>query len=302
MENESIVEVINLLPASIKSHIDKSFIEDFNITEIRIRKNKPIVLISPTKKYFIRENSIIKSCNDAVFVTSDEVMNIFDKLCHYSVYSYKENINSGFITMNGCRVGVVGSAVCKDGEIHSVKNISSLNFRFARQIDSCSLELLEKVYDTPFPSLLIIGSPCSGKTTLLRDMCRTVSSGYKGEYIKCCVIDERDEIADSNNFDVGINTDVLSAYPKKEGIIIALRALSPEVIFIDELGTVDEARNICEGLNSGVSFVCTLHAGSFEQALKREQFKLLFESGYFKYAVLLGTGENLGKAVDIKRL
>lgn len=306
MEKDRLKKIISVLPHRIKNTVYEACVSDKNICEVRLRINQPALLVAPTKKYFIGENSIITSCNNAVFITKQEIEECFNKLCHYSVYSYKDCINSGFITLDGCRVGICGNAVIKDGEIYSVNNISSLNFRLAKQVKTSAAQLLQTIYTDLFESVIIIGSPSSGKTTLLREICRLISSGYNNDYLKCAVIDEREEIAavsdGVNGFDVGINTDVLSAYPKKEGIIIALRTLSPEVIFLDEIGSVKEARCITEGLNSGVKFVCTLHANNFEEAQKREQCRLLFESGFFKWAVCLGKGENLGKIKEIKKL
>ena len=306
METDRLKNLISVLPERIKKSVFDACISNDNICELRLRVNQPAILVSPTKKYFIGENSINFSHNNALSITKQEIDECFNRLCHYSVYSYKDNINAGFITLDGCRVGVCGNAVVKDGNIYSVKNISSLNFRFAKQVKTAANELLRTIYANEFGSLIIIGSPSSGKTTLLREICRLISSGYNNNFLKCAVIDEREEIAAANeggnSFDVGINTDVLSAYPKKDGIIIALRTLSPEVIFLDEIGSVEEARFVTEGLNSGVKFVCTIHADSFEEAEKREQCQKLLESGFFKWTVTLENGENLGKIKEIKRL
>lgn len=306
METDRLNNLISVLPDRIKNTVLNVCISNDDICELRLRINQPPILITPTKKYFIGKDSISLSFNDAIYITKQEIDDCFNKLCHYSVYSYKENINSGFITLDGCRVGVCGNAVVKDKEIYSVKNISSLNFRFAKQVKTCVNELLRAVYSKNFESLIIIGSPSSGKTTLLREICRLISSGYNSAFLKCAVIDEREEIAAAqsgvNSFDVGINTDVLSGYPKKDGIIIALRTLSPDVIFLDEIGSVEEAEYVKEGLNSGVRFVCTVHADSFEEAVKREQCKRLLESGFFKWAIILGGNENPGKIKEIKRL
>ncbi len=306
METHRLKNVISVLPERIKTVVYDACISNKDICELRLRNNQPPILITPTKKYFIGKDSIHNSLDEAIFITKEELEECFNKLCHYSVYSYKESINSGFITLDGCRVGVCGNAVVKEKQIYSVKNISSLNFRFAKQVDTSAEEVLKTVYSNFFDSLIIIGSPSSGKTTLLRDICRLISSGYNNNYLKCAVIDEREEIAAAkdgvNSFDVGINTDVLSAYPKKDGVIIALRTMSPEVIFLDEIGSVDEAHSVCEGLNSGVKFVCTVHADSFEEAAKREQCRKLLESGFFGWAVCLGNNAELGKIKEIKSL
>lgn len=306
MDEDRLKKIIKVLPDRIKNTVFGVCMSNKDIYELRLRINQVPILISPFESYFVGKDSISLNYNNEIFITKEEIEECFNKLCHYSVYSYKESINSGFITLDGCRVGVCGNAVVKDKSIYSVKNISSLNFRFAKQIKTCAEEVLNSTYSNEFDSLIIIGSPSSGKTTLLRELCRIISSGYKNKYLKCAIIDERNEIAAShlgiNSFNVGINTDVLSAYPKKEGIIIALRTLSPEVIFIDEIGNAQEANYVNEGLNSGVRFVCSVHAENFEQAAKRAQCRILMQSGFFKWAVCLDKGENLGKIKEIRRI
>ena len=116
------------------------------------------------------------------------------------------------------------------------------------------------------------------------------------------MVDERGEIAAMHRgvacFDVGVNTDVLSYFPKAEGILSAVRTLSPEWIIADEIGSVDECRSILQGLNSGVKFLVSLHAADIAQARKKEQFQLLTDSGNFGAALCLGSGDKLGKVTD----
>lgn len=46
---------------------------------------------------------------------------------------------------SGHRVGICGTAVSIHGEINSVRDISSLNIRIAREIPNASEELLRRV-------------------------------------------------------------------------------------------------------------------------------------------------------------
>ena len=55
---------------------------------------------------------------------------------------------------------------------------------------------------------------------------------------KVCLIDERRELAAAFDGEpqlpVGSRTDVLSAFPKAEGLMLALRSLSPDIMITDE--------------------------------------------------------------------
>lgn len=66
--------------------------------------------------------------------------------------------------------------------------------------------------------------------------------------------------------DLGPLVDVLDGTPKKEGILQALRCLSPDVIVFDELGDEAEAEAVLQGMGAGVPVVLSLHARSAEEA------------------------------------
>ncbi|MBQ6379979.1 MAG: hypothetical protein IJJ41_00060 [Clostridia bacterium] len=289
-----------LLQSALNRHED--------ILELRIRKEKPIVLCSAQCKFFLlADASLSATPAGAVTMTAAQVDAVFAKLCHYSVYSYQEKLNACYVTLpNGSRVGVACEAVVQSGQVTAVKGVSALNFRLVRQVRTAAAQVLEKLSQTELCSAIIIGAPCSGKTTLLREMCRLLSSGFAGEYRKCCVIDERGEIAAMEQgvsaYDIGVNTDVLSCFPKAQGILCALRTLSPEWIIADEIGSLEECRSIAQGFHSGVRFAVSLHAQNVEQARRKEQFRLLEKSGNFGAVVSLGSGEKLGKITEFVRL
>ena len=130
----------------------------------------------------------------------------------------------------------------------------------------------------------------SGKTTLLRDLCRHYAGGDSVTPQKVCVVDERDEIASRSfgySIDVGVNTDVLTLYPKAIGTEIAVRTLSPDIVVLDEIGTEEESKALLSAVNSGVSFIATAHGNSFEEVMRRPNIKTLINAGVFKRAVVL---------------
>ena len=298
-------EILSLMPPLLRAEIHSALEQRADIHEIRLRKGKPIVLCAADKTFFIRNGQPVQVYEPSVAVADTEtVETVFAALSHYSLYTYQDNLNEGFITLKGGgRVGVCATAVVKNGVVCSVKDISALNFRVARQVhDTAAMPILERLYARDLPSTVIIGAPMSGKTTLLREICKVLSSGFHGRYYKCCVIDERGEIAAMHGgtaeFDVGINTDVLSFFPKKQGILNAVRTLAPDVIIADELGDKSECESILQGFHSGVKFFLSMHAVDMEDARKKEQFRVLEQSGNFGAAVCLENGGEPGSVKE----
>jgi len=179
--------------------------------EIRLRAGQPIVLELPQDRFYI-------PCR----VTPDDLKHALEIFCDYSLHSYARQLSQGFITLDGGhRAGFCGTAVLDGGRVGTIRDITSINLRIARQFVGCSDELYGLLPVSDMKALLIIGKPMSAKTTVLRDFARNLSQGYK-----VTVLDERGELAFSGA-DIGLNTDVLNGFPKKAGFITALRALSP---------------------------------------------------------------------------
>lgn len=286
------LEAVSLLPRDLRNELmavskDKMY----KINEIRLRASKTVsFIIDGTAMYLCaggRLSSIYPS--NGISLAPQKIEETVAALCRYSVHSYTECINRGYVTLTGGhRAGICGTASVKDGEITAVRCFTSINIRIARDFYGCCKELVSRLDGCK--SFLIIGSPMSGKTTLLRDLCRHFSDGADSTK-NLAVIDERDEIAalgaGGEGRNLGVNTDVLSLYPKGTGIEIALRCFSPDIIILDEIGSLAEAGKILEGVNSGVEFVATAHGSSVDEALSRPQIKLLLTSGAFKKAVVL---------------
>ena len=90
---------------------------------------------------------------------------------------------------------------------------------------------------------------------MLRDIIRNLSNGdrllsLRG--MKVGVIDERSELAGVYNGmpqkDIGIRTDVLDGCNKRDGIIMLIRAMSPDIIAMDEIGSIDDVEAIHEAI------------------------------------------------------
>lgn len=234
------------------------------IAEIRLRAGRPCVAVDV--------NSNMQVCSPPF--SAKEIAECFDEICRYSVYSFEEDISRGFVTLDGGhRVGICGTAVTKQGKITAFKDISGLNIRVAHQILGCSDELYERVFSSGLQSLLLGGKPLCGKTTVLRDLARLL-----GERHRVTLIDSRGELSASvrgkPNFDIGLNTDALCGAEKSEGIMLAIRSLSPEVIICDEIG--DDQAAVEQAMFCGVKIIASAHAASLAELKRRNSTRGLF--------------------------
>lgn len=253
------------------------------IREILLRSGKPIILIADKGPVFLGNHGRVSKLysSDCIVMTEEMMSDTFMNMCKDSVYSYMDNINAGFLTLpGGNRVGVCGRFVNANGGMKSVRDITSLSVRIAAEHMGIGFELLKIYKKAGLDNTLIVGPPCSGKTTLLRDICRLIS-----EDKKVSLIDERCEI--SGNFDVGMNTDVYLNYNKYEAIEMSVRTMSPEVVVFDEIGKRDELELVGESMNSGVKFIFSMHADSYSELCRKPQFVCLSKLAHVKYIAFL---------------
>jgi len=278
-----------------------------NAFEVRLRVGMPVALTCAGNIWFMDNHSQMhnRPGHELYLVTQEDIAQSVISMCAYSVHSHQEEMRGGFISLRGGhRAGIGGTAVIQDGRISAVRDISSINLRIARDIEGIAISLMDQVFPGgKLCGVLIAGPPSSGKTTILRDLARQISNGYTGKYIKCVVVDERCEIGAV--FDgipqnkLGLCCDVLSGYPKGEGIWHAVRSLSPQVVLCDEIGGVKEAENIIEGLNCGVKIIATAHAGDFDELIQKPQIRRLLECGAFDKIVQLEGDDAPGRISHI---
>lgn len=215
-------------------------------------------------------------------VTKEDLQKTLNNLIKFSYYAYEEDLAKGFVTIcGGHRVGICGKAVVKSDRPTLIKEISSMNIRFAKEIKGCANSLIPLLIKDGRPiNTLIVSPPGCGKTTLLRDITRLLSS----RQIKVSVCDERSEIAgmydSAPSFDLGPRTDVLDGCDKVYGIPMLIRAMSPQVIVCDEIGKAEDIKAADQCRNAGVALITSIHGscyddiatGSIEPLIKRNAF------------------------------
>jgi len=278
----------------IFSMIDEVYFE--RSEEIRIRLNKPMYFRSRGKDLFFDRNGKICNINRAYVPKKEDINGIMELISRFSVYAFQDEIKQGFIPLpKGVRVGISGKAILENGQVKTIKNISGFNFRIPMEIIGCSNNIIDFITKPNIRHTLIVSPPCCGKTTLLRDIIRTLSYGIEGKFegVNVGVADERSEIGGTffgkEENDLGIRTDVIDGGKKESSIYMLLRAMSPQVIAFDEIGTPEEVSAVCDAVNSGVKIICTIHSENIDDLKTRYIFKKIYERSIFeRYVVLSG--------------
>ena len=299
-------EILNSLSPSLKEKFLNMEYKDLNVEEIRLRAEKPLIVNANNRDYFY--NNLTKKLDTKILnsylVKKEDIEQTSQLMCKYSIHSFIDDIKKGFITLKGGhRVGIVGKVIVEDGQVKNIKHISSLNIRISREVLNCSDKILHHIINgsNKVNNTLIISPPQCGKTTLLRDIVRNLSNGNKNfgfSGIKVALIDERNEISGSYlgiaQMDVGIRTDIIQTCPKDIGIMMLLRAMSPNLIVTDEIGSEKDIQALYTALNGGVSLITTVHGNSIDDIKNRNELSKLLNKELFKKVIILSAKNGPG--------
>ncbi len=298
-------DVLKFICAKIKEPLKT--VPDFvksEATEIRMRVNQSVCIVCPLKAYSVQSDGKITEflSENSLKTSKQDINDCFKAMCNYSVYSFQDQIKNGFITIKGGnRVGICGSAVSNTESVSNIKDVTSLNIRLARECKGCAEKIFENIKNDNL-GVLIAGPPACGKTTILRDLARIISTHNSQRPSKTVIVDERAEIAAMfegiPQLDIGLS-DVLTGFPKAQGILNAVRCLSPEIIICDEIGTQEETLAITQSLNAGVKIIASIHARNPDELLNRPQARKILNSGAFEKIVFLSGSFSPGTVINI---
>jgi len=286
-----------LMPTGIrKALVSMSDSEALYLREIRLQARGPIAVCGRKDGFLKSDGSVCESPLRAMRLEPGECTQIFEAMTGHGPYACIHEICQGYITIpGGYRVGLAGEVVCTGGKVTHMKTVSSLNIRIVRSVRGSADSLIPLIAPGKgmIKSTLIISAPGMGKTTMIRDIARQLSSGTPFQSgIRVAVIDERGEIGGCMlgipSLDIGLRTDILDGCPKPAGILWAVRSLSPRAVVTDEIGTADDVEALLEARNAGVAVVASAHSSRIIDALKRPAMRRLMNESLFDLYVLLG--------------
>lgn len=288
MDKVYIKELINYISPNLREclkNIETS--RWIKAEEIRITIGKPAMLCYNDGFEYIYKN------NEPFICDAQSINETLMLITENSIYAANDKLVNGFITLKGGhRAGVCGSAVINGGKISAIKDISSINIRIKREMIGAADKVIKYIIcDGQIQNTLIISPPQCGKTTLLRDIARTL-----GRNRRVSIVDERSEIAAMYNGvaqnDIGLCTNVLDNCPKAEGIPLVIRSMSPEVVVTDEIGGESDTFAINYAASSGVKIITSAHGGGLNDLIHRRTFKNIID--FFDVFIVLtnigGTG------------
>ncbi len=259
---------IRLLPVSMRQKVDRLGAD--TLQELRMRCGQVPELITQKGSIWLDKP-----------VTADDLLFCINTASQYSPWS-AVGAGSGYITaQGGHRIGLCGQAIINNNVMTGIRSPTSLCMRVARDFPD-----IAKNASAIKGSILIIGAPSSGKTTLLRDLIRK-----RSETENIAVVDERGELFPAVKgkfcFSTGKRTDILTGCRKAQGIDAVLRCMGPSCIAVDEITADEDCAALLHAGWCGVSILATAHARNKQELYARPVYKPLVESDLFDTVLIL---------------
>lgn len=256
-------ELLAILPVHLRGEVDRLGKE--GMQELRLRINSPPELVLTGKRQWLSGSS-----------TKEDLNFVINAASKYSPWR-ASTVAQGYITApGGHRIGLCGEAICRNGIFEGIREPTSLCIRVARDYPGIA-NLAEGING----SILILGAPGWGKTTLLRDLIRLVCQKQH-----VAVLDERNELF-PEGFTRGRGMDVMLGCPKHQGIGLLLRTMGPECIAVDEITEEEDCSALVQAANCGVRLLASAHASGMVDFRQRRVYRKLVENRIFDALLIL---------------
>lgn len=283
---KNIIDIIHRIPPSQRKEME----------EIRIRINRPIeITLNGVTRFF------------SYIIQPEDAFHLMNKISHFSIYTLEEELKRGYITVEGGhRIGLAGKVILEEGKVKAIRDVSSFNIRIAKERIGIADEIIPAIFKDEWMHTMIIGPPQTGKTTLLRDIARTISTGHTKYNLKAAkvgIVDERSEIAGCVNgipqLTFGYRVDVLDACPKAEGMMMMIRSMSPDVLIVDEIGRNEDSEAVMEAVHAGIKLIITTHGNGLTDIKQRPSLKEILNQAIFQRFIVLSRKKGPGTIAQI---
>ena len=270
------------LPERIRRAVLRCGENGAGVEEIRLRSGGLCTLTA---------NGRNVSCG--ISATAEEIAKTVESLCGGSVYAHADEIREGVIAgENGIRAGIAGTASTEGGGIRSVRSLTSVCLRLPHRRPGAADPILP--YARRGESVLVWSPPGRGKTTVLREA--AASLGSPPDFFRLAVIDTRYELGAGLDGGGARTADFYRGWPRAAGMESAVRTMSPQILICDELSGGEDCAAMERVRASGVTALCSVHAGSVGDVIRHP----LVKGGLFSVlcGVLSGAERNGGEPAD----
>jgi stage III sporulation protein AA len=296
-------EIVAILPAAVRSilaALPAAITEQ--LEEIRLRQNQPMeIRYGQQSGYVTPAGQLTSIASQGWVFTAEHALKLVNQISQHSLYALEEELRRGYITVvGGHRIGIAGKVVMERGEVKGIRDVTSFNIRIAREKKGVAYPVMPYLFaGGKLLNTLVISPPQCGKTTLLRDMARTISYGSEwSSSRKVGIVDERSELAGCMQGvpqrDVGPRTDVLDACPKAVGMMMLIRSMSPDVLIVDEVGRPEDGDAVWEAIHAGVAVICSAHGAEVAEVAQRPMLGKLIRHGAFSRYIVLSRANGVG--------
>ena len=234
-------------------------------------------------------------------ITERDLERTLEKVTGASMHTVTNALREGYISYQGIRIGVCGTAIEIDEDFQGFRVLSSLAIRVPSEHKGLCDRLFTTLYPEGFQNTLVISAPGGGKTTLVRELIRCLSE--RGT--RMAVVDERNELSGSDGacarFDLGAHTDVLIGVSKLPASLMLLRGMNPQIIAMDEISEKKDMEAIHQIIGCGVGLLASAHASSLEDLNRRALYRDILENHIFTKLITIRF-ENGVRRYDVQAL